>query len=198
MWCAVYCLCLLLIGLGAVEVLLPRAHAESPFLRFGFAACLGPGLMGFGLIAFSILGSLPSRPLIFCMTAPLALLTGISAWRSPRRYPLAAGWLKQAPAWFTIICLLAIAYGIVVVAWYALTVPVIVGDAFSIWQLKAKVLATHPLFPRPDYFFDVSLSYSHLRYPILVPMISAGVNVMTGRIDTDLVKVPFLLSYIGL
>lgn len=193
MWCAVYCVCLLVVGYGAVGVLMPR-DGESAALRFGFAACLGPGVTGLGLIAFSLLGCAPGRLLIFCLTAPFAALIGIYR----ERLRISAVSIKPYVTWFNLICLVAIAYGIFVVVRDAVAVPVIVGDAFSIWQLKAKVLAAHPLFPRPDYFFDVALSYSHLRYPVLVPMISGGVHAMTGRLDDGWEKTPFVLSYIGL
>jgi 4-amino-4-deoxy-L-arabinose transferase-like glycosyltransferase len=60
--------------------------------------------------------------------------------------------------------------------------------------LKAKVLAIYPLYPRPAYFTNLSLSYSHLRYPLLAPMISAGMHAMTGSLD-DLCKTISLLLY---
>jgi len=100
--------------------------------------------------------------------------------------------------WWIAFSLAAIAYGLFVVARDALFVPAIEWDTFSIWQLKAKVLATYALSPRPDYFSDVTQSFSHLRYPVLVPMLSAGVHAMTGRIDDELGKTPFLLMYLGL
>jgi len=62
------------------------------------------------------------------------------------------------------------------------------------WQLKAEVLAILPLHPRPGYFTNLSMSYSHLRYPLLVPMISAGMHAMTGNLD-DLGKTVSLLWY---
>ncbi len=98
---------------------------------------------------------------------------------------------------WTIISLLAIAYGLTAVGYDALKIPVSEWDAFAIWQLKAEVLAIHPLYPRPAYFSDLSLSYSHLRYPLLVPMASAGMHAMTGRLD-DLGKAISLLWYPGM
>jgi 4-amino-4-deoxy-L-arabinose transferase-like glycosyltransferase len=75
--------------------------------------------------------------------------------------------------------------------------PVVEWDAFAIWQLKAKVLALQPMDPRPGYFSDLALSFSHLRYPVLVPMVSAGMHAMTGRLD-DLGKTVSLLWYPGM
>ena len=95
-------------------------------------------------------------------------------------------------------CLAALGYGIFIVARKALFQSVIEGDAFQIWQLKAKVLATVPMTPRPAYFSDVSLSYSHLKYPVLFPMLSAGVHAMTGGLNDELGKSPELLLYLGM
>jgi 4-amino-4-deoxy-L-arabinose transferase-like glycosyltransferase len=76
--------------------------------------------------------------------------------------------------------------------------PTFDWDAFAIWQLKSKLLATEALTPRPAYFTDVSRSFSHLRYPILMPMICAGEHVMAGRLDDELEKSPLILLYLGM
>src|SRR5580704_6694588 len=63
--------------------------------------------------------------------------------------------------------------------------------------VKAKVLATYALHPQPAYFTNLALSYSHLRYPLLVPMVSAGMHAMTGNLD-DYGKMVSLLWYAGM
>ncbi len=198
MWSLIYCICLLVMGLGAVAALMPPDPEESPLLRIGLGMSLGPGIGGLGLIGFSMLGRLPSAVLIFFLTAPFAILLCVYRSRFFRRGKISWGWIKGRFGWLNIICLVAIAYGVGVSIHYAVADGVIMGDAFAIWMLKAKVLATQALYPRPDYFTDVSLSFSHLRYPILVPMIGAGVHAMSGRLEGDLVSAPFLLSYFGL
>ncbi len=91
-----------------------------------------------------------------------------------------------------------IAYGIVAVAADVAIYPTMEWDAFGIWQLKGEVLAKSALEPRPAYFENVNLSYSHLRYPVLMPMMSAGVHALTGRLGDDGQKTPALLMYLGL
>jgi len=44
-------------------------------------------------------------------------------------------------------------------------------DAFAIWGFKAKVLTHEALRPTPAYFHDLTLSYSHLDYPLMVPFL---------------------------
>jgi uncharacterized membrane protein YhaH (DUF805 family) len=195
MWCAAYLLCLLLAGFGgAAWAPGPRSGWE----RFGLAACLGAGIVGLVLIALSMLGIGPGRFEILWFCALLFL----SAVGAPGKFHLGG----QAPAkprfdvptiW-TILCLAGIGYGLFVVGANALRGPTLEWDAFVIWQLKAKVLALHPLHPMPDYFRSVALSYTHLRYPLLVPMISAGMHGMTGRADDELGRAPYLLMYAGM
>ena len=98
---------------------------------------------------------------------------------------------------WTAICLAAIGYAVMVEGTQALVEPTTEWDAFMCWQLKAKVLVGGALYPKPAYFSNAELGYSHLRYPVLMPMISAGVHAMTGRIDDGLEKAPSLLLFIG-
>lgn len=195
MWCAVYLLCLLLAGCGAA------AWAPGPrnrFERFGLAACLGPGLLGLILIAFSMAGIGPGRAEIIGVSILLFLPA------AARRRTLSSGRRDlpklrfDATTIWTILFLAAIGYGLFIVAAAALRGPTLEWDAFAIWQLKAKVLALHALRPMPDYFSSVGLSYTHLRYPILAPMISAGALVMAGRIGDEMGRSPYLLMYAGM
>jgi len=195
LWCALYLGCLVTVGYGAAAVLIRRRR--SPIERLGMTACLGPGVAGLSLIALSMLGWRPNRDAIVAMAFIFGIL-GIF-WPRPRPAEQAVPLLAHSmldKGWM-VLCLAAIAYGIFVVARDALFFPAVEWDAFSIWQLKGKVLAIYALSPRPDYFSDVTLSYSHLRYPVLVPMLSAGLHAMTGRIDDELGKTPSLLMYLG-
>lgn len=197
LWCSIYLACLLVTGWGVCSLILPN---RSRIDFAGLAACLGPGILSLILIAFSMVGWGPSRSILLSVAFVWGML-GIVAHRHR-----GAGFTANAPAlpgstfskiWI-ILCLAAVGYGIFIVGRNALFQPVIEGDAFQIWQLKTKVLATVPLKPRPAYFSDVTLSYSHLKYPILVPMLSAGVHAMTGDLNDELGKAPDLLLYLGM
>jgi 4-amino-4-deoxy-L-arabinose transferase-like glycosyltransferase len=93
-----------------------------------------------------------------------------------------------------------------VVATGSLSTPLQEWDAFAIWGLKAKVLAHAALRPVPPYFHDLSLSYSHLDYPLMLPFLTAGayaamnvVDDQTGKLVSvflDLLVVPVI--YLGL
>jgi len=194
MWCAIYLGCLLTVGYGVSAVLVARkSHIE----RFGVAACLGPGITALCLIALSMCGWAPSRLAIGLVTVIFAA-GGLFLWKKQPPTLTQPDGGPPAPLWWIGLCLAIAAYGILTVALNALVYPTFNTDAFAIWQLKAKVLAAQALHPRPAYFDNISLSYSHLRYPLLVPMISAGMHAMTGRLDDPWQKAPFLLTYLGL
>ena len=65
----------------------------------------------------------------------------------------------------------------------ALSSPLAEWDAFAIWGFKAKVLAHEALRPTPAYFHDLTLSYSHLDYPLMVPFLTAGAYAAMGTVD---------------
>jgi hypothetical protein len=194
MWCALYLLCLIIVGYAVAARL---ARGRSALETVGLALCAGPGIMGLALIAISFSGFKPTRLIIFAITLLAAATLAIPCKfaKPPAR---ACEEEDRTPRWWLAVCILALGYSTTVVATDTFVYPTIEWDAFSIWQLKSKFLATGPLTPRPAYFTDISRSYSHLKYPILVSMISAGEHAMSGRIDDELEKSPEFLLYLGL
>jgi hypothetical protein len=183
------------LAVAGYPVVAGLARGRSRLETAGLSACMGPGVMAIYLIFLSMLGVRPGRGEILAMSAVCAA-AGVILWRRNHREP-AADERGTVPKWWALICIAAMAYGLVAVAIDALVYPVIEWDAFAIWQLKAQVLTLLPLRPRPAYFSDLNLSYSHLRYPLLTPMMTAGAHAMTGRLD-DLSKTIALLLYPGM
>lgn len=77
----------------------------------------------------------------------------------------------------------------------ALAFPVYELDAVAIWGLKAKVVALESLRSDPIYFHDLSFSYSHLDYPLLLPFLIAGAYGIAGSMDDHAAKILFPLFY---
>ncbi len=150
------------------------------------------------MIGLSMLGLRPSRAEMIVLAAVFAASAGASFWRDKRRMTEVKAPLPIYVKIWTAICLAAIGYAITVEAAEALAQPTTEWDAFAIWQLKAKVLASEAMYPKPAYFSNIALGYSHLRYPVLMPMMSAGVHAMTERMDDGLEKAPSLLLFVGL
>ena len=122
----------------------------------------------------SLAGYAPSRSLLSAIAG--LTLAGLFALRNKGRLIriklLAEPWEKgdvwaMAPAALTLLAL-----GVVLIN--AVSTPLQEWDAFAIWGLKAKVLFHAALRPIPLYFHDLSLSYSHLDYPLLVPFLVPG------------------------
>ncbi len=156
---------------------------------------MGPGLIAICLLFLSMMGMRPGRIEILGLTGVCAI-AGIFLWRSGREKDGVEERGSVSKLW-AVLCAVAIAYGLFALVIDTVHYPVIEWDAFAIWQLKARVLTLLPLRPRPGYFSDLNLSYSHLRYPLLVPMMAAGAHAMTGRLD-DLSKTISLLLYPGM
>jgi hypothetical protein len=191
-WCGLYLCCLAVAGYPVVAGL---ARGRSRWETIGFCACMGPGVIAICLIFASMLGLRPGRVEILALTG-LCVVAGAFFWRRDRSEDVGVEGGRVFPLW-GVICAVAIAYGFASLVIDTVHYPVIEWDAFAIWQLKAEVLTHLPLHPRPGYFSDVNLSYSHLRYPLLAPMMSAGMHAMTGRMD-DLSKTIALLLYPGM
>jgi hypothetical protein len=188
---ALYLCCLFLAGYPVAAVLARRANWME---TVALALCLGPGVMGLALVFVSMQGLRPLAVEILGFAAPLGLLT-VGALFFFKREAVAPS--DRPPMWWRICCWAGIGYGIYAVGKDVFIEPVIEWDAFAIWQLKAQVLAILPLHPQPGYFSNLNLSYSHLRYPIMVPMISAGMHAMTGSLD-DYGKMVSLFWYFGM
>jgi hypothetical protein len=193
MWCAIYLACLMVVGWGVV---VRFGRERSRLESLGLSAVMGPGIAGMVLIGLSLLGMKPGRASIFILTGAAAI-SGMTARRSAQSPAATVEDGDRAPAWWVGICLIVMAYSAHAVAMEAFVYTTYDWDGYGIWQLKAKVLTHEALSPRPVYFTEVSRSYSHLRYPILVPMISAGEKVMSGRLDDEKAKSPFFLMYLG-
>ena len=192
--CAIFLLCCLIVGYAIVATF---ARDQSLLEQLGYAAVLGPGVLGLLMIYLSLVGLVPSRLEIFCCTSPFAIIAA-PQWRSrSRSLPIISAHRTPLETVASRFCILAIAYAMLTLVTTTLLYPALAWDAFSIWQLKAKVLATLPLHPRPDYFSTLCLSYTHLRYPILASMMSAGVHTASGGFDR-LSSAPDLLLFGGM
>jgi hypothetical protein len=112
---------------------------------------------------------------------------------------------EKGDGWI-VVPLVVIMAGLAMIAVGALSTPMVEWDAFAIWGFKAKVLTHEALRPTPAYFHDLTLSYSHLDYPLMVPFLTAGAYAAMGTVDDqtgklvsvflDVLMVPMV--YLGL
>ncbi len=180
--CCLYLLLIVLMGYTLLSAIQPSGRITIVQL-IGLGPAIGAGTMGLLLFWASLIGFAPSRKLL----AVIGILTlaGLLVLKKKNRLAriqiLATGW-EKSDGW-TIVPLVVTVAGLVVIATAALSTPLVEWDAFAIWGIKAKVLTHEALRPVPAYFHDLTLSYSHLDYPLMVPFLTAGAYAATGMID---------------
>ncbi|MEM4247889.1 MAG: hypothetical protein QXH80_01360, partial [Candidatus Nanoarchaeia archaeon] len=77
--------------------------------------------------------------------------------------------------------LLAIGVGIALISLNVIYTPLWDIDSFALWGLKAKVLYLSSL-SKTEYFYREELGFSHLDYPLLMPLLSAGIYACYGEV----------------
>jgi hypothetical protein len=186
--CCLYLLLMVLVGYAVLSAIHPANR--MPFSQLTtLSAVIGAGTMGLLLFWASLIGFAPSRPLLATIGS-LALIGLLVMGKTKRRVQVGfrpADWQKSE-AWM-LVPLTMTAAGLVIIAVVALSTPLSDWDAFAIWGFKAKVLIHEALRPTPAYFHDLTLSYSHLDYPLMLPFLTAGAYAAMGTIDDQTGKI---------
>ena len=180
--CCLYLLLILLVGYA----LLSAVHSSNRMTivqLIGLGPAVGAGTMGLLLFWASLIGFAPSRKVlaIIGVLTLASLLVMKKKQRLARINILATEW-KKGDGWMFVPLVITLA-ALVMIVVVALSSPLTEWDAFAIWGFKAKVLAHEALRPTPAYFHDLTLSYSHLDYPLMVPFLTAGADAAMGTID---------------
>ena len=180
--CCLYLLLILLVGYA----LLSAVHSSNRMTivqLIGLGPAVGAGTMGLLLFWASLIGFAPSRKVlaIIGVLTLASLLVMKKKQRLARINILATEW-KKGDGWMFVPLVITLA-ALVMIVVVALSSPLTEWDAFAIWGFKAKVLAHEALRPTPAYFHDLTLSYSHLDYPLMVPFLTAGAYAAMGTMD---------------
>jgi hypothetical protein len=198
-WCAFYLITLLLLGYLTVSVIAGPAEKSLPYI-LGLSGACGAGNMGLLLFWESLIGITPTRWLL-CILLSATIIGLIVLGMLKRLVQPAINFndLKVPDIWCAVPLLLAM-YLAFLVAGDAVGQHLYDWDGFSIWGLKAKVVFSNSLMPVPAYFYDRSLSFSHLDYPLMVPFLTAGVYAAIGTINDQAGKIipPFIYCSLGL
>jgi hypothetical protein len=196
---AAYVAIVILLGYAVLSAIAGPRRAGL-WQTLGLSAALGAGGMGLVLFWISLAGAAPSRAVLAAVAA--AVLAALAFMIRKRRLirPIARPADLAAKDLAAIAPALIVAALTIVVAVRAHRSPGVEWDDWAIWGLKAKVLAHEPLSPVPAYFQDLSLSYSHLDYPLLLPFLNAGLYRAAGRADarSAVVLLPFFYATLAL
>ena len=180
--CCLYLLLIVLVGYTLLSVIHPSCQITIVQL-IGLGPAIGAGTMGLLLFWASLIGFAPSRNgLAIIGVLTLASLLVMKKKNRLARIKILANDWEKGDGWM-IVPLAVTAAGLIMIAVVALSSPLTEWDAFAIWGFKAKVLAHQALRPIPAYFHDLTLSYSHLDYPLMVPFLTAGAYAAMGTID---------------
>ena len=180
--CCFYLLLIVLVGYTLLSVIHPSSRMTIVQL-IGLGPAVGAGTMGLLLFWASLIGFAPSRKVlaIIGVLTLASLLVMKKKNRLARIKILATDW-EKGDGWIVVPLVVTMA-GLAMIAVGALSSPLVEWDAFAIWGFKAKVLTHEALRPTPAYFHDLTLSYSHLDYPLMVPFLTAGAYAAMGTVD---------------
>ncbi len=191
-WAGFYLLTLL--GLGVATGAAGALRAPGP-AAWGLILVLGTGCLGYGSFLLALLGLAPSRLSLAVLWIPILVGTARHRRRLGESISPAGsgprGSVAAVPLLFLLLCLVGVAID-------GLSSRIYEWDTFAIWDFKAKILAAEGLVPRPDSFSDLTLSYSHLDYPLMVPLLEAGIYGAVGHTATPFGRLPLVVLYLGL
>jgi 4-amino-4-deoxy-L-arabinose transferase-like glycosyltransferase len=189
-------------GLGAVGAIFFLSRRERYWVEYlGVGAVLGTGSLGFGLFLLGLVGIRPTRMTLTALGAIALFGAAVIVLKRRTAFPGVTPFAKNlglVRGGASAILSLVLVLFLCVVGTYAMAFPLFEWDAFAIWGYKAKVIAADGIFPRPDYFTDVSLGYSHLDYPLMTPFLMAGVYGALGQVDDRLAKMFTVVLFLGL
>jgi len=194
-WTLLYALIILLAGCALTVAVMARQRRSIAEIA-GLVLLLGVGSAGTLMIVASLLGIAPGRALLIIIAIVAIVVLVMSLRRG--RLPQISLPLLQSPVWFnpvSLVPILALAAGNIAVLIVAMGFPLFEWDSFVIWGLKTKVLSYSALTPRPGYFSDLRFNYSHLDYPLLLPMLITGTYGMMHEVNEQLGKVVLPLLY---
>jgi hypothetical protein len=196
-WLLIYIGVIALCGSALTLAILGGQHRDRHWAdRIGLIGAVGCGGVAIVLLWISMLGVKPMRAVVLCigvasLVALVLLRRRFARIDRSRRRPLRGGDV------LTLLALALIGVQLACAAAMAL-LPAFEIDAIAIWGLKAKVLYFQSLAPRPEYFTDLSLSFTHLDYPLLVPSLWAGAYAILGAPHDGMGKTALLLPLVAL
>jgi hypothetical protein len=180
--CTLYLLLIMLMGYAMISLIHPAKRMSMVQLT-GLVSAVGAGAMGLLLFWASLMGFAPSRKLLVILGG--LTVAGLLVMKMKNRLIQVSfratgddkcnGWLV-AP-------LMVMGAGLALMVGGALSTPLSEWDALATWGFKAKVLTYDALRPVPAYFHDLTFSYSHLDYPLMLPFLTAGAYAAMGTVD---------------
>lgn len=154
---------------------------------FSLAFIFGAGITSFVLFYFLLFGAKLSYATIIALAGLSLFCVRISKAHLLLQYEPEKTSSATNKDFFSLkffadlFLLLAIGVGIAIISLNVVFTPLWDIDSFALWGLKAKVLYLSSL-SKTEYFYREELGFSHLDYPLLMPLLSAGVYASYGEV----------------
>jgi hypothetical protein len=153
----------------------PR-RASSILGALGLAYITGTAIVPLALTVALVLGIPFTLVTFVVVVAACVLAGGVSAWRrafdpSPERRARPRLAWREWPAETWVVIAFVVVFGAywIVGLLSAFQMPLFAWDSWTIWARKAEVLTAHNSLVS-DFFTNQSYSFSHLEYPLQLPI----------------------------
>lgn len=191
----------LIVEAGVIlTLLIRRGRPGSPAELAGIAISLGMGGVATGLFWFSLAGLRPS-PGLQMLLATVLLVPLVWLVRRDARSSLIAVPACPLPVGLRIAryaCMALVLLTLTAIGAESLLSPITAWDAMAIWATKARVLAVSSLAAKPPWFYDPAFSYSHMDYPLLIPMTMAAIYSAVHGFFDQAAKLTFVMIFLGM
>ncbi len=173
----------------------PPVMGWSLILAVSFA--LGVGVVSLQLLLYALAG----LPLwVAGLAIPwIALLLVVATWSLRRSGALGRqeSQPQGAPTsrWLFAACGSIVAFQVAYCVVQAISRPIAGWDVWAIWFLKAKAFFVSGGLPSTHFF---STAYLHPDYPLLTPLAVTWHYLCLGRVDDQIAKILFPLSFLAL
>jgi hypothetical protein len=174
----------------------PSSSLEAWAVGFG----LGAGAIAVFVLDLSLLG-IPPSPLTIGLFTLVIVALGMVAHHYSGKHGRES--TVQWPSTLEGLLLLLLIVPALLVFAHSLSFPVGLAfpraewDAFAIWLFKAKVMLEEPV-GSSYYFKDLTKSYSHLDYPLLVPSLVSSTWSFVGKANEYAGRGVLSLFYLGI
>ncbi len=213
----IYILSILLSGfaiLSACEI--RNEYPQWPLHKMlAFAYIIGSGVSGFLLFWIALLGLTPSRTWILILFfVSLIAFFSAKSWhlrpfmrnfqqRIKKNRTISKilnfhkpNYLNTIQKISLLIAIIAVLISFAIIILNTVFTPLWDIDSFALWGIKSKAIFFTSL-NKNAYFHRVGYGFSHLEYPLLVPLLNAGTYICVGETSQTLGKLLYIPLFIS-
>jgi len=191
-WYLLYAAMTALTGYTVLCLTSKKRNVTLP-LVMALSCALGTGIVSFFLFYLSLVGFSPNRYIIGLISIGSVVLLGGIIYKKKWIYPSLPSLKNISGLDWLFLSLLIVLLSVVIIE--TVGTPVHNIDAIAIWELKAKVLSQESV-KQTDYFTDLTKSYSHLDYPLLLPLYVAGFYSLSGVMESRSAQFAHVFFYL--